>query len=574
MSDDIALPPPATQRSRSTTTRASSSQHPVRQPSYRRPANDRHGSTVSRLASTLRSATPDTNGSHVSLRSRLVASLHSNLSDEELGSAGDDGNDPTESELDTDDNERVAGLTSLVQNLSAASGSSMSQDDVEEKVRRRVRQQKRQAQAEAKRDRKEGATSDDQQAGRSSAGGEPSRTRSRRRRRDDGPDGPSLPTVPETDRRSRPSSRPSSSKRRSSPPPTASGPPSSSRRKAAIANRFDDAARERHEKARDPKTGDFKDAHPRDRYARFDQNLNEPFLPPTDEEKHNLGTRFLAPVWNKLTGYERASAVGMNASTPGTGSLADNRNSMSAITALITTTGNIVGVASPILGTIGPAWEGQDTSNGHGHRRLARYGRREAVDDSEAQEALEVQYKRNRALERREERAERRTAHRKVRHDEKAAIDSARSSGDATRVSQPSKGGSSPDHRSVRADEGGHEADDIQDDNGGDDNVDHEDEMSEELAQVDADEVVKKEGDGSEVKEGAGKVPPPHETTIPDVDDDSGSSTDAVSDDTSDGVADLEKGQGQGQGQGTRSDEYAGWIGSKRGERQQQEIFM
>lgn len=91
--------------------------------------------------------------------------------------------------------------------------------------------------------------------------------------------------------------------------------------------------------------------------------------------------------------------------------------------------------------------------------------------------------------------------------------------------------------------------------------------QDDEYAQGDVDHVAHKEGDGSEVKEGGGKILPTHETTIPEEAD---SATDGISDDT---LSDLEAERDDVE-KGPRKIQYAGWVGSKRGERQQQEIFM
>lgn len=503
------------------TQRAPGSQHST----LRRPSNPRHASSTSRVSNPLRSGTPaETASRTASLRSRISKSVKS----ARTGGSSDEELDELDDELDASDDgapEPSRGLSSLVQNLQEASGASLRQRDIEAAVRKRVRE-KKQRMRQRKAERHDMSSDEpteftrwraDQVAGDTNAT-EAAHHR-RRRKRDEAVrrahEATGLPTVPETEKRN----GPPSSKGKQSPPPA------SSRRQSSRPPST----------ARQPSNGDFKDAHPRDRYARFDQNLNEPFLPPTEDETKGIAARIIGPVWNKLTGYERPATMSMNVATPGTGSPEDNRNSMSAITALITTTGNIIGAASPTLGAIGPAWEGQDTTAGHGHRRIARYGRREAVEDSEARDALQAQFEHNRAIERRMERAARRAAKRQGRKIEAAAdLSSA----------------SSQDHQSSSDD-----SDDDGDDKPG---------TADQIAQEDANGVVQREGDGSGGKEGAGKVPPPQETTIPDMD----STTDAVSDDTSDGEPDLEKGQGP------RSNQYAGWIGSKRGERQQQEIFM
>lgn len=122
---------------------------------------------------------------------------------------------------------------------------------------------------------------------------------------------PTLPTVVESDRFS---PRASADRRPTSSSSSCTRAPSPEVIRTELAEAHDDAR------------------HPRDRFSKFDQNLNEPFLPPTEEEKTNLASRVVGPIWRKLTAYERPSAVGMNVNTPGTGNLEDNRAAMSTIT--------------------------------------------------------------------------------------------------------------------------------------------------------------------------------------------------------------------------------------------------
>lgn len=352
MSDDIALPPPATQRSRSTVRRApsntrtaSTSRHPssmLRAPStsrtastsQHRPLNGRNTSSFgSRVTNPLRTGTPDTNASRQSsFRSWIASSLRQakdKQSDDSLSLSSDEETSPVGSVTSTVES---GGLTDLIRGLQDGSGTIIHRKDIDKTVRRRVREKKDRARvrrAVAERGWSGDEEETDTEFTRWRRGQEsnsnlfhgPHASRKRRERdasiqraRDlSNLPAPTLPTVVESDRRSprasadhKPTSSSSSHTRALSP--------------EVIQTDFDAA----HDEA---------DArHPRDRFFKFDQNLNEPFLPPTKEEKTNLASRVVGPVWRKLTAYERPSAVGMNVNTPGTGTLEDNRAAMSTIT--------------------------------------------------------------------------------------------------------------------------------------------------------------------------------------------------------------------------------------------------
>lgn len=236
---------------------------------------------------------------------------------------------------------------------------------------------------------------------------------------------------------------------------------------------------------------------------RLQQDLNQPFIPSSSARPPNV----FGQLWTKLTSMDMTATSGRGpGSTPSEGG-------MHSVAALIATTGNLVGVSSPTVATVGPAWsygDGAEVMPGTGGmRRVARYTRKEAVPDELAQDRTRGEFERTHRRRKRKTSKERK------------------------------------------------------DQNG-------DDEMLDEIAEEGTENICQTEGATNPAYPADYNVGE-EDTVVP-----SGevSSVDERSDDSApDPNPDLEKGARKRRSH-RRKGNYAGWVGSKRGERVQQEIFM
>ncbi|CED85612.1 Domain of unknown function DUF3815 [Phaffia rhodozyma] len=315
---------------------------------------------------------------------------------------------------------------------------------------------------------------------------------------------------------------------------------------------------------------------------KLQQDLNQPFIPSSSSHHHPSP---LGRLWMKITSFDASATSGHlpggNAASksPLAATSGTDNGAMHSIAALIATTGNLVGISSPTVATIGPAWsyeDGAETVPGTGgKRRVARYGRREAVAD-EAMRA-NVQDDQNQVDERRRRRTERerrRQAHHAQEEGKKNPVvplkkidpqSSRRRSQERTSETKDEKNSGGPTTSRAQDPEKKSQAGDSNDNKKLDD-----------LADKGTHNLLHTEGAGVQAYPAEYNIG--DEDTVVPSGDISSVSENSNSDDNR-GVTinrderDLEKGARR-RNTKKKKGNYAGWIGSKRGERLQQEIFI
>lgn len=352
---------------------------------------------------------------------------------------------------------------------------------------------------------------------------------------------------------------------------------------------------------------------PRRHHQAHLQNLNEPFIPEIPHHVQSVPRQVASAV------YEYFSLADPLGRTTKHQNSHDATAPLHTIAALIATTGNLSGVVSPTCATIAPVWSYEDQGDvggGSGGRRLSRYTRQEAVADTnmtkqfEADASEDDRHERHmrhrkhvRERRRRGERRPDKQNHKlndddnkptrpNTARDRHISYDREGHDGEEEHESPPAQIGRRRSNGTLMSQQ---EQDDgkktLEDEGQVNHNVtDPSDERLDVIAEEGTNEILRTEGasepaykaeyaEGEKhniirTPSGSPKAPSPpaaSSNTLAEIEDEDGfpfgddAGTDAGTE------IDLER---EGERRRRRKSQYVGWIGSKRGERVQQEIYI
>lgn len=315
---------------------------------------------------------------------------------------------------------------------------------------------------------------------------------------------------------------------------------------------------------------------PRRHHKSHLQNLNEPFIP---EIPHHVQS---VPKQIANTVYQYFSLADPLGRTTKHQNSYDATAPLHTIAALIATTGNLSGVVSPTCATIAPVWSYEDQGDvggGSGGRRLSRYTRQEAVEDPKSKKRAEEQGSEDdhydRRVRRRRHAKERRHQHESNRRErerdrERPTKEQGRARSASTSADREEASVEDTDHQPENEAQVNHNA------------PAPDDEHLDVIAEEGTNEIIRTEGASepayraeyapgekhNRIRTPEGSPRPKSSRTLNEMDEDDSF---PFEDDDGGTEVDLEY---EGERKKKRKGQYAGWVGSKRGERVQQEIYI